>query len=85
MLLVRSSLLKSVACGLLLLLLILLTSSSLHVQCNSHNFQMSNFSQQLGFDLSSAYDLVIPKHGKAIVKTDLAISIPENTYARVGK
>eukprot|EP01032_Pedospumella_encystans_P024329 gene24329-27522_t len=36
-----------------------------------------------GFDLSSAYDLVIPKHGKAIVKTDIAISIPEGTYARV--
>ena len=28
---------------------------------------------------------MIPKHGKAIVKTDIAISIPENTYARVGK
>ena len=38
-----------------------------------------------GFDLSSAYDLVIPKHGKAIVKTDIAISIPEGTYARVGE
>jgi dUTPase len=38
-----------------------------------------------GFDLSSAYDIVVPKHGKAIVKTDLSISIPENTYARVGK
>ena len=38
----------------------------------------------IGFDLSSAYDLVIPKHGKAIVKTDLAISIPDGTYARVG-
>jgi dUTPase len=38
-----------------------------------------------GFDLSSAYDIVVPKHGKAIVKTDLSISIPENTYARVVK
>ena len=38
-----------------------------------------------GFDLSSAYDLVVPKGGKAIVKTDLAIAIPENTYARVGE
>lgn len=38
----------------------------------------------LGFDISSAYDMVLPKHGKAIVKTDLAIAIPKNTYARIG-
>lgn len=28
-------------------------------------------------------DTVIPARGKAIVKTDLAIAIPENTYARI--
>ncbi len=39
----------------------------------------------LGFDLSSAYDIIIPKGGKAIVKTDIAIAIPQNTYARIGK
>jgi dUTPase len=39
----------------------------------------------VGFDLSSAYDVVIPKGGKGIVKTDIAIAIPENTYARIGK
>lgn len=38
-----------------------------------------------GFDLSSAYDYVIPARGKALVKTDIAIAIPEGTYARVGK
>lgn len=38
-----------------------------------------------GFDLSSAYDMTVPARGKALVKTDIAISIPENTYARVGK
>ncbi len=37
-----------------------------------------------GFDLSSAYDVVVPKRGRAIVKTDLAIAIPQNTYARIG-
>ena len=36
-----------------------------------------------GFDLSSAYDCVVPARGKALVKTDLAIAIPENTYARI--
>ena len=38
----------------------------------------------LGLDLSSAYDIIVPKHGKAIVKTDIAIAIPSNTYARIG-
>lgn len=36
-----------------------------------------------GFDLCSAYDTVVPSHGKCIVKTDLSISIPLNTYARI--
>ena len=38
-----------------------------------------------GFDLSSAYDSVVPARGKALIKTDLAIAIPEGTYGRVGK
>eukprot|EP00164_Ancoracysta_twista_P008970 GFYU01013130.1.p1 GENE.GFYU01013130.1~~GFYU01013130.1.p1 ORF type:complete len:216 (+),score=51.66 GFYU01013130.1:74-649(+) len=36
-----------------------------------------------GYDLSSAHDLLIPAHGKAIAKTDLAISLPEGCYGRV--
>lgn len=28
-------------------------------------------------------DTIVPANGKAIVKTDLAIAIPENTYARI--
>ena len=38
-----------------------------------------------GLDLSSAVDSVVPARGKVLVKTDIAIAIPENTYARVGK
>lgn len=38
----------------------------------------------IGFDLSSAYDVVIPRRGRAIVKTDLSIAIPPETYARIG-
>jgi dUTP pyrophosphatase len=37
----------------------------------------------IGYDLASAVDTVVPAKGKAIVKTDLAIAIPENTYARI--
>lgn len=36
-----------------------------------------------GYDLCSAYDCVIPARGKGLVKTDLAIAIPPNTYARI--
>jgi dUTP pyrophosphatase len=36
-----------------------------------------------GYDLSSAYDCVVPARGKALVKTDLAIAIPEGTYGRI--
>jgi len=37
-----------------------------------------------GFDLSSACDVVVPAHGKAIVKTDLAVATPLDCYARIG-
>lgn len=37
----------------------------------------------IGLDLSSAYDTVVPARGKVLVKTDLSIAIPENTYARI--
>jgi len=40
-------------------------------------------SQAAGFDLSAAYDQVVPKRGKALIKTDLALIIPENCYGRI--
>jgi dUTP pyrophosphatase len=36
-----------------------------------------------GYDLSSAYECMVPARGKALVKTDLSIAIPVGTYARV--
>ena len=36
-----------------------------------------------GYDLCSAYDLVLPANGKAIVPTDLSIMLPQGTYGRV--
>ncbi|XP_027337517.1 deoxyuridine 5'-triphosphate nucleotidohydrolase-like [Abrus precatorius] len=36
-----------------------------------------------GYDLSSAVETKIPARGKALVPTDLSISIPEGTYARI--
>ncbi|KAF7816274.1 deoxyuridine 5'-triphosphate nucleotidohydrolase-like [Senna tora] len=36
-----------------------------------------------GYDLSSAVETKVPARGKALVATDLSISIPEGTYARI--
>ncbi|BFF95871.1 deoxyuridine 5'-triphosphate nucleotidohydrolase mitochondrial [Drosophila madeirensis] len=36
-----------------------------------------------GVDLRSAYDVVVPARGKAIVKTDLQVQVPEGSYGRV--
>jgi len=36
-----------------------------------------------GYDLSAAHECVVPARGKALVKTDLSIAIPEGTYARI--
>ncbi|OIW02617.1 hypothetical protein TanjilG_24068 [Lupinus angustifolius] len=36
-----------------------------------------------GYDLSSAVETKVPARGKALVATDLSISIPQGTYARV--
>lgn len=36
-----------------------------------------------GYDLKSAYEYIVPAHGKELVKTDLQIAVPENTYGRI--
>lgn len=36
-----------------------------------------------GYDLRSAYDAEVPAHGKALIKTDLQIELPEGCYGRV--
>lgn len=36
-----------------------------------------------GFDLKSAYDIVVPARGKAIVKTDIQIELPKGCYGRI--
>jgi dUTP pyrophosphatase len=36
-----------------------------------------------GYDLYSAEQSVVPARGKALVKTDISIAIPEGTYARI--
>ena len=36
-----------------------------------------------GYDLSSAKDIIVPAHGKAIAPTNLSISVPYGTYGRI--
>ena len=51
----------------------------------SHNARLSErgSTHAAGYDLFSAIDTVIPSKGKGIVPTDLSISIPHGTYARI--
>lgn len=36
-----------------------------------------------GLDLKSSHRVIIPKHGKNVVYTDLAVKLPENCYGRI--
>ena len=36
-----------------------------------------------GYDLYSAYDVVVPAQGKALIRTDIAIALPSGCYGRV--
>lgn len=36
-----------------------------------------------GYDLASAQDTVVPAHGKQLVSTGLAITVPAGTYGRI--
>jgi hypothetical protein len=33
---------------------------------------------------NSAYEVIVPARGKALIKTDLAIAVPEDCYGRIG-
>ena len=39
--------------------------------------------QAAGYDLSSAQDIVIPTGKRALVRTDISVTIPSGTYARI--
>ena len=36
-----------------------------------------------GYDLSASAAAVIPRRGRALVKTDLSVALPEGTYGRI--
>jgi len=39
--------------------------------------------QAAGYDLCSAHAAIVPAHGRAVVRTDLAIAVPPGCYGRV--
>ena len=43
------------------------------------------YSSPIGNFFVSAHEVVVPAHGKAIVKTDLAVATPLDCYARIGE
>ena len=36
-----------------------------------------------GYDLSAAHEGLVPAHGKALIKTDVAMAIPDGYYGRI--
>ncbi|XP_066939092.1 deoxyuridine 5'-triphosphate nucleotidohydrolase-like [Macrobrachium rosenbergii] len=51
---------------------------------SEHAFAPSKGSKwAAGYDLCSAYNETIPAQGKALIKTDLQIELPEGCYGRV--
>lgn len=51
---------------------------------SEHAFTPSKESvKAAGFDLKSAYNYIVPAHGKEIVKTDIQIELPEGCYGRI--
>jgi dUTP pyrophosphatase len=36
-----------------------------------------------GYDLSAAHAAVVPRHGRAVIQTDLAIAVPPGHYGRI--
>lgn len=39
--------------------------------------------QSAGLDLRSPYKTLVPKHGKTLILTDLAVKLPTNCYGRI--
>jgi dUTP pyrophosphatase len=58
---------------------------SLRVKKLSNNAQLPVRASEkaAGYDLFSAYQVVIPKRGKALVGTDIAVAIPSGHYGRI--
>ena len=61
------------------------TSNALRVKLLSPKGKLPTKGSNLaaGYDLSSAQQLIIPINGRALVQTDISISVPGGTYGRI--
>ena len=61
------------------------TSNALRVKLLSSKGKLpiKGTSLAAGYDLSSAQQVVIPVNGRALVQTDISISVPKGTYGRI--
>ena len=53
------------------------------LKCTAHATLPSSSPGAAGCALYGAYDHVVPARGKALVRTDIAIAVPEGMYARI--
>ena len=61
------------------------TSNALKVKLLSSKatLPVKGTSLAAGYDLSSAQSLIIPINGRALVPTDISLSVPKGTYGRI--
>lgn len=45
--------------------------------------KIAKFQIYVFFSFNSAYEYIVPPNGKELIKTDLQIEVPENTYGRI--
>lgn len=76
---------KSQYCKKLIGVLINYIMSEFKVKLLSDNAKLPYraTSGSAGYDLFSAEDIVVPAKGKALVKTDIAMTIPDGYYGRI--
>ena len=51
--------------------------------CNNVKLPVRGTSDAAGYDLAAAQTIVIPAHGKMLVKTGLSMSMPTGCYSRI--
>ena len=61
------------------------TSNALRVKLLSPKGKLPTKGTNLaaGYDLSSAQQVIIPVNGRALVQTDISLSVPKGTYGRI--
>jgi dUTP pyrophosphatase len=56
----------------------------LYEKITENGFCPTKFSKlAAGYDLYSAYDYIVPKRGKNLIKTDIRVAIPKGCYGRI--